>query len=180
MLVPPPGLIGLMFGNSLIPIRELVDGKLQNTDKHMLNLRLCFFWPNAFVEVHNNPDEDLVASFNAYINKITLIKLMCQDMVKHLEEGKGPYVRREFLNDANVNDGFGATLYMTADPDDRTNYCIFEISSCYKKYRYGHTPHSMKKYLKSVISIVTETEKDLVILKEKLDQLPVGKKEDEK
>jgi hypothetical protein len=179
MLASPPGLMGLMFGNSLIPIYGLVNGRLKETDKYMLNVRLCFFWSNALVELHNNPDEDLSASFNTYVNKISLVKLMCQDMIKHLEEGKGPYVRREFLNDAAVNDGFGATLFMTADPGDHTNYCIFEISSCYKKYRHAGNPRSMKRYLKSVVSFIDEVESDLVILKEKLDSFLAEKKDEQ-
>lgn len=180
IVVPPPGLIGFIFSHRLTPIKGLVGGKLVPTDRYLLDVQLCFFWPSAHVQIHNNPDDDLAASFKAYIDKLTLVKTMCQDMIEHLVSGKGPFVRREFLNDATINDGFGATLFMTADPDQPNNYCIFEISSCYKKYRHSGTPSSLKKYLNDLVAFITDAEVDLVIVKEKLDKVLSEKKEDGK
>ena len=180
IVVPAPGLIGFIFSHRMTPIKTLVKSKWVPTGKYIMDVKVCFFWPNAYVEIHNNPDTDLQASFKAYVDKVALIKLMCQDMIEHLTTGKGPFVRREFLNDATINDGFGGTLFMTADPDNPTNYCIFEISSCFKKYRHSGSPGSMKKYLKDLVAFITESEKDLVVIKEKLDQIPVEEKEDGK
>ena len=172
IVVPPPGLMGFIFSHRLIPVDKinLKTNKPEFTGNYMVNVDLCFFWPNAYISIHNNPDTDLQASFLAYINKIALIRLMCQDMIEHLTSGKGPFVRREFLNDATINDGFGGTLFMTADPDDPNNYCIFEISSCYKKYRHSGTPNSLKKYLKDLDAFIIQAETDLGIFKEKNDQ----------
>lgn len=180
MVLPPPELIGFIYSHRFTPIQSLVNGKLVPTDKHLLNIKLCFFWPGAYVVLHNNPDDDLAASFKAYVDKVALIRVMCQDMIEHLTTGKGPFVRREFLNDATINDGFGGTLFMTADPDQPSNYCIFEISSCFKKYRHSGTPSSIKKYLKDLVTFIIESEQDLVVVKEKLDQSLAEKKEDDK
>lgn len=179
IVVPAPGLIGFIFSHRLTPIKTIVDSKWVPSGKYIMDVKVCFFWPGAFVEIHNNPDTDLQASFKAYVNKITLIKSMCQDMIAHLTTGKGPLVRREFLNDATINDGFGGTLFMTADPDSPSNYCIFEISSCFKKYRHSGPPSSIKKYLKDLVVFIIEAEKDLVMVKEMLDQIPVEKKKNE-
>lgn len=179
IVVPAPGLIGFIFSHRITPIQALISGKLTPTGKHILDIKLCFFWPGAYVEIHNNSDDDLAASFKAYVDKIVLIKSMCLDMIKHLNEGKGPFVRREFLNDATINDGFGGTLFMTADPDLPNNYCIFEISSCFKKYRHSGGPSVLKKYLKDLVSFINDAEVDLAIVKEKLDQIPVEEKKDE-
>lgn len=182
IVVPSPGLIGFIFSNRLLPV-EVINRKtdeLEFTGKHMIDLKICFFWPGAYVEIHNNPDENIAASFKAYIDKITLIKSMCQEMVDHLTTGKGPLVCRNFLNDASINDGFGGTLFLTADPDLRNNYCIFEISSCFKKYRHSGTPSSLKKYLKDLINFIENVEIDLGVLKEKLDKTISEKKKDEK
>ncbi|QZA70756.1 hypothetical protein AH04_283 [Erwinia phage AH04] len=180
IVVPPPGLIGFISSHRLTPVKRLTGGKLVPTEKYLLDVKLCFFWPSSYVEIHNNADEDLMLSFNAYLDKIKMIRVMCEDMVEHLNTGKGPFVRREFLNDATINDGFGGTLFMTADPDHPTNYCIFEVSSCYKKYRHSGTPSVLKKYLKDLISFINDAETDLVLIKEKIDQTLLEKKKDEK
>lgn len=181
IIVPPPELMGFIFSHRIIPIKVPMENKWVFNGEYMLEVKICFFWANAYIVIHNNTDSDLQASFKAYSDKITLIRSMCQDMVEHLTTGKGPFVRREFLNDATINDGFGGTLFMTADPDDPANYCIFEISSCFKKYRHGGTPVDIKKYLNDLIAFIVNIEKDFIIVKEKLDQIPiVEKKEDGK
>lgn len=182
IIVPPPGLIGFIFTHRLTPIKTLtlVDNKSTPIERHLLDIKLCFFWPGAYIEIHNNPDTNLQASFLAYINKIILIRTMCLEMIEHLISGKGPFVRREFLNDASIDDGFGGTLFMTANPDHPANYCIFEISSCYKKYRHSGTPCSLKKYLKDLVTFINDVEVDLTIIKEKLEQIPTEEEMDGK
>lgn len=170
---PSPSLIGFIFNNRFqeLEVYDSKTSKFKYNGHYVLDLKLCFFWPGSYVEIHNNPDNDLSLSFKEYIKKITLIKTMCQEMAAHISDGKGVLVKRNFLNDETVNDGFGATLFMTADPEFKENYCIFEISSCFKKYRYGTNPSTMKKYIRDLLSLISDLEQDLKIVEEKLKSI---------
>lgn len=144
---------------------------------YALNLQLRFFWLGAHVDIHNNTDT-LHKSFDAYVKKIKLIDEMAAEAYAHITKGTGPLIVREFLNDIEVNDGFGATLFIHVDPDLPSNYCIFEISSCYKKYRYGADVKEMKKYLSNFLDFMYQVKDDLDIVKNKLSQIKVEKESD--
>jgi len=163
---------GFIFSHHLsrrkIKYQEL-NGEHKEEILNSLSLALYFFWPGYRVEIHSNADS-VRKSFAAYEKKINLLTELVEAAYTHLVSGSGPLVVRDFLNDADVNDGFGATLFIHVDPDEKTNYCIFEISSCYKKYRYGTEPKEMKKYLGNLFDFLYLIKDDLAVIKEKLDE----------
>ena len=173
--------MGFILSHSLIGMRTInPESKTWKFNgEYGLNLQLRFYWLGAHVDIHNNMDT-LQKSFAAYEKKIRLIDDMATEAYTHLTTGNGPLVVREFLNDAEVNDGFGATLFIHVDPDLPSNYCVFEISSCYKKYRYGTDVKGMKEYLKNFLSFMYNVKDDLAIVKEKIAQITAEKKEDGK
>lgn len=172
--------MGFIFSHSLTGLSEInPDSKTWKFNGHYsLNLQLRFYWLGAHVDIHNNMD-GIEKSFAAYEKKIKLIDDMATEAYNHLLTGAGPLVVREFLNDAEVNDGFGATLFIHVDPDLPSNYCIFEVSSCYKKYRYGTDVKTMKTYLSNFLDFMYLVKDDLVIVKEKLNQIAAEKKKDD-
>jgi hypothetical protein len=135
-----------------------------------VDLGLSFIWLSANVRIHSNHDDDILKCFISYENKINIIKEMVTKVNDHLHNGEGPIIIRNFLNDINDNDGFGATLFITADPSAPHNYCVFEISSCYKKWRHGLDVAPMKKYLGSLINFLKLVDEDLVIIKAKITE----------
>lgn len=170
-----------LFGAVTEPMGFIYNHRFRGTDEYevetkkwvftgyySLDLQLRFFWLGAHVDIHNNTDGQR-KSFEAYVKKIKLIDEMATEAYTHLTTGTGPLVVREFLNDVEVNDGFGATLFIHVDPDLASNYCVFEISSCYKKYRYGGPVKLMKVYLKNLLDFMYEVKDDLEIVKTKID-----------
>lgn len=163
---------GFIFSHHLYRRSVSVSDDDKETKEHFvdsLSLALYFFWPGYRVEIHNNGDT-IKKSFAAYEKKVNLIMELVEAGYQHLENGSGPLVVRDFLNDAEVNDGFGGTLFIHVDPDEKTNYCIFEISSCYKKYRYGTFPKEMKGYLRNLFDFLYLVKDDLAVIKEKIDE----------
>lgn len=176
-----PNPMGFIFSHSIYGMKEWSPDlkKLKFSGSYGLSLQLRLFWLGAYVDIHNNSD-DIKKSFDAYMKKIKLMDEMATEAYQHLVSGNGPLVVREFLNDAEVNDGFGATLFIHVDPDLETNHCIFEVSSCYKKYRYGTSPRYMREYLKNFLSFMYDVKDDLAIIKERIDLCCPEKKEDGK
>lgn len=173
LIGPTIGIMGFIFRHC---VEECVgwssDGKTKESKSWAMDLNLAFVWSGAYVNIHSNSDV-VDKSFDAYHAKLLKIKDMCERSLNHLNTGKGPFVARDFLNDEKINDGYGATLFITCDPSDGNNYCIFEISSCYKKYRYGTTPKGMKYYLKELLAFMDVIFKDLEIVKAKIEEVKV-------
>lgn len=173
-LIDPYSIVGFTFRNSLYHVEVLKDAKGNETEANVwgVDLWITFFWPGCQIILHSNTDV-LEKSFESYYNKLLKIKDICSRSLDHLLTGKGPKVNRDFLNDEKDNDGYGGTLFITGDPDDKDNYCVFEISSCYKKYRHGTNPKGMIKYLKSVLSFMDIVFTDLDLIKSKIEEVKV-------
>lgn len=170
---------GFIFSHTFTETQEYnpETKKWKRNGRYMLSLLLCFYWLGSRVDIHNNTDS-IKKSFDAYHNKVKLVGEMAEEAYNHLESGEGPLVVREFLNDADVNDGFGATLFIHVDGGMKSNYCIFEVSSCYKKYRYGCNPKDMKIYLRNLMGFIYDIQEDLAIIKKKIDQVSLENKDD--
>lgn len=170
LIVSPPKVMGFLYSHYFTEIKKWdeVSKKTVQLNEFMISLNLTFFWLGAMVQIHSNSD-DIDKSFKAYKDKILIIKRLATEAYSHLTTGKGPFVTRDFLNDSTINDGFGATLFITCNPDSVEEYCVFEISSCYKKYRYGTNPKGMKHYLKSLLEFITEKEMDLKLVEERIN-----------
>lgn len=135
-----------------------------------------FYWLKGYIELHNNTDT-IINSFSTYVRKIDRINEMIQKAYDHILSGSGPLIVRDFLNEVEINDGFGGTLFIHTDPDDCHNYCIFEISSCYKKYRHTGNVTEIKKYLRNLLDFLSLVKKDLTIIENKIKTLNLKGKE---
>lgn len=160
---PTTEIMGFIFMHSF---GEMCKDDTNPDKRYCVDLSLCFYWLGGKIVLHNNRDTP-EKSLNTYVNKINLLGRLALKAYNHLQEGKGPLLIRRFLNNPKVNDGFSASIYIHVDPDDKDNWCVFEISSCFKKHRYLVDVKGMKVYLKNLLSFIAVVKEDLSVIKGK-------------
>lgn len=171
LIIPPPGIMGFTYSHYFTEAVQsgTIDGDGIAANDYYVHMNISFVYPGSLITLHNNNDESIHQSFSEYQKKLTIIRKLATEALEHVTTGKGPKVFRDFLNDGMVNDGYGGTLFITADGDEPSNFCVFEISSCYKKYRHLTDPKGLKHYLKSLLAFMDGLDEDLINVKNLVD-----------